>query len=358
MKSLLDALYDLPTANKRQHQEFLIKYGNNFGACNSIECVFLFLNLHWNYLHTDILTHIIAKFSLQSLWTQLEVYEEQLQSFLEHTTLREYYKVEANNEQKEAPQGFIELVSKHSWEPPIYLKKIDEFRRKLARKYDLHACAVILVSMDIGSVVITMMVPESVVAMVNSTGTEFFKEHGIVHLQLNGTCVYKQASRPASDTCSNDNDIICCVFPDSLSAHITCRLKMKCLPQQCSLLLRGSLSSSQELLPQSQWLRQLVGHVSGRVMQLSQVPRPCTGCDASLTSLTHTASPSPSLGEWYLTLHGVTLLTPSPSLCVSATEPSSMRLQSLDTATGTAGMPQLTEWCIVVTHWPYLISQL
>ena len=33
----------------------------------------------------------------------------------------------------------------------------------------------------------------------------------------------------------------------------------------------------------------------------------CTGCDASLTSLTHTAGPSPSLGEWYLTLHGVTL---------------------------------------------------
>ena len=252
--SLLDTLYDLPTAKKVQHREFLMKYERHFEDCRSIGGVFLKLNTYWNYLNMDILAHLITKFSLRCLYSQLRAYKEELEQFMERTTLREYYEVEADHEQTEAPEGFTELVSKHNWERPIYLKKVDEFRRKLARKYNLHACAVILVSMDIGSVVITMMVPESVVVMVNSTGTEFFKEHGIVHLQLNGTCVYPQASRPASGTCSNNNDIICCVFPDSLSAHITCRLKMRCLPQQCSLLLRGSLSSSQELLPQSQWL--------------------------------------------------------------------------------------------------------
>ena len=47
----------------------------------------------------------------------------------------------------------------------------------------------------------------------------------------------------------------------------------------------------------------------------------CTGCDASLTSVTHTAGASPSLGEWYLTLHGVALLTPSPPPPVSAHAP-------------------------------------
>ena len=242
--SLLDTLYDLPTAKKARHREFLMKYEKYFEDCTSIEGVFLKLNTYWNYLNIDILVHLITKFSLRCLYSQKRVYEEQLEQFMKRTTLREYYEVEADHEQIEAPAGFIELVSKHNWEPPIYLKTVDEFRRRLARNYDLHVCAVILVSMDIGSVVITMMVPESVVAMVNSTGTEFLKEHGIIHLQLNGTCVYPQASRPASDTCSNNNDIICCVFPDSLSAHIICRLKMKCLPQQCSLLLRGSLSSA------------------------------------------------------------------------------------------------------------------
>ena len=252
--SLLDRLYYLPTAKRDQHREFFLRYDKTFAECKSIEGVFRNLNMYWNYMNIGILEHLIKKFSLECLYTQLKVYEEELEYFMERTTLTEYYEVEADKQKIKPPDGFIELVSEHNWEQPIYLKDVDEFRREVARKYDLHTCAVILVSMDIGSVVITMMVPESVVAMVNSTGTEFFKEHGIVHLQLNGTCVYKQASRPASGTCSNNNDIICCVFPDSLSAHTTCRLKMKCLPQQCSLLLRGSLSSSQELLPQSQWL--------------------------------------------------------------------------------------------------------
>ena len=262
--ALLDTLYNLPTAKKELHRDFLMKYEKHFEECENIRSIFRKLGTFWNYMNIDILAHFINKFSLQCLCTQLKSYDDELEHFMDHTTIEEYYEVEADKNQMEAPKGFIENVSTHNWESPIYLKRVDEFRRMYAREYDLHACAVILVSIHRGSLVITMMVPESVLAMVNSTGTEFFKEHGIVHLQLNGTCVYKQASRPASDTCSNNNDIICCVFPDSLYAHITCRLKMMPPPQQCSLLLRGSLSSFQELLPQSQWLRQLVGHVSGR----------------------------------------------------------------------------------------------
>ena len=254
VKSLLDTLFDLPTAQKAQHRNFLMEYRKHFRDCKSIEDIFLMLNTYWNYLNTDILAHLINKFSLQCLYTQLKSYQVELEHFMEQTTLTDYYVVEADKQKEKPPDGFVELVSEHNWEKPIYLKDVDEFRREVARKYDVHTCAVILVSMKIGCAVITVMVPESVVEMVRSTGTGFFKEHGIVHLQLNGTCVYKQASKPASGTCSNNNDIICCVFPDSLSAHITCRLKMKCLPQQCSLLLRSSLSSSQELLPRSQWL--------------------------------------------------------------------------------------------------------
>ena len=275
INDLVEAIYSLPTESKELHRDFLNEYADRFVESHTISAVFRRLDTHtyWGYLNIDILEHIITEFSLPSL-SQLEDYQREQVQFMEQTTVEEFCEAEGDRQHIEPPPAFVKLISQHEWEPPTYLKKVNDFRKKFARKYDLHESVVILVGIGISSVVITMMVPESVVAMVNSTGTEFFKEHGIIHLQLNGTCVYKQASRPASGTCSNNNDIICCVFPDSLSAHITCRLKMKCLPQQCSLLLRGSLSSSQELLPQSQWLRQLVGHVSGRVMQLSQVPCP------------------------------------------------------------------------------------
>ena len=273
IRRLVKVICSLPTAKKELHRDFLKDFAEEFKDTLTITVVFLKLDTHkyWDYLNTDILEHIITEFSLPSQ-TQLEDYKRQQQQFMEQTTVEEFCEAEGDRRHIDPPPAYVKLISQHKWEPPTYLKKVDDFRETFALKYDLRESAVILVGMRGGSVVITMMVPETVVAMVNSTGTEFFKEHGIVHLQLNGTCVYKQASRPASGTCSNNNDIICCVFPDSLSAHITCRLKMKCLPQQCSLLLRGSLSSPQELLPQSQWLRQLVGHVGGRVMQLGQVP--------------------------------------------------------------------------------------
>ena len=255
VEKLVKEIYSLPTASKELHQAFLIEYAEAFEGSRTVSVVFRKLDTHkyWDYLNIDILAHIIKRFFLPSQ-TKLEDYKTQLQQFMEKTTVEQFCEAEGDERHVEPPPAFVQLRSQHKWEPPTYLKQVDEFRKKFALKYDLRESAVILVGMRGGSVVITMMVPESVVEMVNSTGTEFFKEHGIVHLQLNGTCVYKQASRPASGTCSNNNDIICCVFPDSLSAHITCRLKMKCLPQQRSLLLRGSLSSSQELLPQSQWL--------------------------------------------------------------------------------------------------------
>ena len=255
IKHLVKVICSLPTAMKDLHQDFLMKFAEEFKDSHTITVVFFKLDTHkyWDYLNTDILEHIITHFSLPCK-PQLEAYKAEQQQFMEKTTVEEFCEAEQDRRYIDPPPAYVKLITQHEWEPPIYLKKVDDFRKKFARRHDLRESAVILVGMRGGSVVITMMVPESVVEMVRSTGTEFFKEHGIVHLQLNGTCVYQQASRPASGTCSNNNDIICCVFPDSLSAHITCRLKMKCLPQQCSLLLRGSLSSSQELLPQSQWL--------------------------------------------------------------------------------------------------------
>ena len=150
VSSLLDTLYDLPTAKKSQHREFLMKYEKHFENCRSIEGVFRKLNTYWNYLNMDILAHLITEFSLQCLYSQLRVYEEELEHFMERTTLMEYYEVEADHQKIKPPEGFIELVSEHNWEPPIYLKEVDEFRRRFAHQYDLHTCVVILVSMGIG----------------------------------------------------------------------------------------------------------------------------------------------------------------------------------------------------------------
>ena len=192
VESVLDTIFDLPAAQKDLHRDFLMKFEKHFDECQHIRCVFHKLNTYWNYLNGDILAHLITKFSIMSLYVHWNEYEKQLEDFLERTILMDYYEIEGYKQKRKAPQGFIDLVTEHTWKQPIFLKDVDNFRKELAREYDLHTCAVILVSMEIGSVVITMVVPESFVATVNSTRLEFFMEHSTVHLYLNN--VYYQAS--------------------------------------------------------------------------------------------------------------------------------------------------------------------
>lgn len=212
------ALYSLPTAKMKLHQSFFIEYAEEFEDSETISQVFLKLDIHkyWDYINIDILANIIAEFSLPRK-QKLEDYKTQQLQFMNQTTVQEFCEAEDTcNMQHIVPsKAFIKHISMHNWKPPIYLKKVDEFRKKFAHKYDLRESAVILVSVKGGSVIITMMVPKTVVMMVNSTATEFFKEHGIVHLQLNGTCVYKEANS-VSDTC---NDIMHTLFPRRLTVY-------------------------------------------------------------------------------------------------------------------------------------------
>ena len=196
--NLTNVIYSLPNAKKRLHQKFLMKFAEEFIDSETIGVVFRRLDTHnyWDYLNIDILNHIITEFSLPS-HTQLQAYKERQQQFMEKTTVEEFYETEGDRQYIEPPAEFKNLITQHKWKSPIYMKEVDDFRMRFARKYDLHEWAVILMSVRGGSVTITMMVPESVIPLVNSTAIEFFKEHSIVHLWLNGTCVYKEASGSA-----------------------------------------------------------------------------------------------------------------------------------------------------------------
>lgn len=203
------ALCSLPTAKMKLYQRFFIEYTREFEDSETISQVFLKLDIHkyWDYLNIDILANIIAEFSLPRK-QELEDYKTQQLQFMNQTTVQEFCKAEDSMQHIVPSKAFIKHISMHNWKPPIYLRKVDEFRKKFAHKYDLHESAVILVSVKGGSVIITMMVPKTMVVIVNSTATEFFKEQGIVHLQLNGTCVYTEAIS-VSDTCSDIMHALC-----------------------------------------------------------------------------------------------------------------------------------------------------
>ena len=74
------------------------------------------------------------------------------------------------------------------------LRHVEDFLRAFADKYNLKRCAVIVVGMDRGSVVITLLVPESIELKITSVDPEFISSHGIIHMIFNDITVYPQVS--------------------------------------------------------------------------------------------------------------------------------------------------------------------
>ena len=168
------------------HQEvdFLIERNEILRSSRDMQSVLDRLGFHWDYLNPEIYENIIDSFSLHRLDDQLAEYKAKLQQFIDETPITVFCGVvEKNKQHKPIPAGFRELVTKHNWKPPIYLKHVNDFRTQVAHQYNLQQCAVLLVALGKGSVIITHLVPVSVKHLIQSD-PDFFKKHGVVEMEL------------------------------------------------------------------------------------------------------------------------------------------------------------------------------
>jgi len=97
IKHLVKVICSLPTAMKDLHQDFLMKFAEEFKDSHTITVVFFKLDTHkyWDYLNTDILEHIITHFSLPCK-AQLGAYKAEQQQFMEQTTVEQFCEAEGD----------------------------------------------------------------------------------------------------------------------------------------------------------------------------------------------------------------------------------------------------------------------
>ena len=112
----------------------------------------------------------------------MKQYVEEMVDFRKRTALDVYYKA-AEQPKVDVPDGFQKLVKTFKSSEMKTLQHVEEFRRKVAYEYKLHQCLVFLESIELGSVVITLWVPQSVVLVTpllkwgSSRMTAIMKEH-------------------------------------------------------------------------------------------------------------------------------------------------------------------------------------
>ena len=200
IEDIRDVVTDLPPPIKEQYEHFIMEHAATFVECQCISMLFIQLNSKWDYLHFDILEHIISECDSsldEVVMTYLGAYRKEIKDFMTYTTLKKFCTADKTSDRSiEPPQNFVMVVTNHLWGEPTYLYQVDEFRRTFAYKYNLRDCAVSLVCLGLGSVVITMFVPESIwsILKVESGVEEFCAEHSIFYFEVGGVSIYSQVS--------------------------------------------------------------------------------------------------------------------------------------------------------------------
>ena len=194
LAELIDGIVDLP-AVEEQDDVFLMKHADYIRKSEIVPVVFDRLHRHWDYLHPDIYGHLIDEFSLTDVSPTLTNYQRELDLFLDRTLLTDFCRVEGRRRRPvHPPANFALLVTKHIHPPPVYLRDVEVFRREFADYCGLKSCAVMVVGIVEGSIVITMLVPESVGSTIRSLEPGFIKVHSITHIMFKGFAVYSQVS--------------------------------------------------------------------------------------------------------------------------------------------------------------------
>ena len=137
---LLDQIMILPILiDVEEHdEEYLTKHTDNLRESKSVPAVFDCLHFHWDYLHPDIYDYLITEFNLSSVSPRLATYQRELDAFLDGTLLKVFCKVEKMRKRHiNPPTGFTKLVTEHRWNPPVYLRAVENFRKDFADYFNL-----------------------------------------------------------------------------------------------------------------------------------------------------------------------------------------------------------------------------
>ena len=193
------------------HQVFLEEDRERFNLCQNHWELFGELNFYWNYLSYHLLVHLIkevsriyqsltdvkeeiAEQSLKDVKGQMDLYNEDLESFRRNTPLLLF--CQAEKCRVHPPPGFRAMVVEYNWSNTPTLEDLEVFHLCYLRHYNLQEYAMILSSIrpDTFSVTVTWFVPSSAVDLLKKRAPKVFREFNVSRLEFPGVaghCVYE-----------------------------------------------------------------------------------------------------------------------------------------------------------------------
>ena len=201
LMTLRECITLLPASIKHQHIAFLETKVKAIIQSESIEEIFLQLNLYWDFLNYTLLEHIVTEFGNNDTKAAMAKYVCELVAFRKATKLLTFiaYWPCAG----EAPPNMSRLVTKiekqmkKDWSN-CTLEDVEQFRRTLTQKLLLPSFAVLLRDAEQGCISLTWLIPSSIVKIlskdIHNTKLDWFREYHIARLTIDGQDLYSSAT--------------------------------------------------------------------------------------------------------------------------------------------------------------------
>ena len=187
----------LPASTKDQHIAFIRENLSEIKESKCMEDIFLLLNLYWDFLNYTLLEHIVSEFGNNDTKAAMAKYVCELVAFRRATKLSEFISHWPCT--GKVPPDMSRLVIKmdRDWSN-CTLEDVEQFRRTLTQKLLLPSFTVLLRDAEQGCISLTWLIPSSIVKIlskdIHNTKLDWFKEHHIERLAIDGQDLYSSAT--------------------------------------------------------------------------------------------------------------------------------------------------------------------
>ena len=195
VRHLRHSITRLPCQLKDEHKEFLQEVKDDLKKAESVDDVFLIADEYWDFLNYSLLQHIIDRHASAEVNKEMKRFAQEILAFRKETSLHGFSKANSSlRKPKKANDEFKKLVSKHNidWSTAT-LEDVERFRNDICSELSLFSFSLQLAAVTVGSVVITWLVPQSLVAYIQKSITlscQTMKKHHVTELTVDGFITY------------------------------------------------------------------------------------------------------------------------------------------------------------------------
>ena len=190
----------LNVSQKHVHREFIHNHLMKMGKETTFDDLWMRLSDYWNFLNFDLLEHVMNKFATKDLKQKIKSYKHDLLCFRKATRLCDFincWPVQGETPPETELREFVAKM-KHDWDN-CTLEDLETLKGVITRKFFLPEFALLLKQIKEGCVVITWLIPTPFVKVLQEaieiTSTEFFVEHKIAMITIDGQEFYFSSKR-------------------------------------------------------------------------------------------------------------------------------------------------------------------